>query len=371
MARHGFEPNNQGVKAFGRAVGAHKYDVVIQQLLSELQSRMLPSIAEAKRGFGMRRIRKEMGIRLHELEHTGTMCWTCDAFELEPNRPADRLNRNIPEVEGAFVVESVLSVTECEQIIRLTEAMGFKRNVSVALGSSIRKNENVLWWTGDQVMRQVFERVKPHLPRTVHGQSLIGLNQRFRVYKYQHGDAFLPHYDESWEGVPSGGQEDEVWRSQLSILIYLNELDSGQTHFFKLISEVPQPEPDESFESYERRLRAVVQLLHAESPAAGSALCFFHGSHQLNALHSGRSVKSVQMRRRLRACACCACHKCCAYVLCIRAVRCGVVRCGAVWCGAVRCGAPAPRRAIPQRAVPCRAAPHRAAPRSTAPDRCT
>jgi hypothetical protein len=73
----------------------------------------------------------------------------------------------------------------------------------------------------------LFEKIKddPRLHNA--GWRCIGLNERFKVYRYSGSDQyFASHYDGSFERVPL------VEQSWVTMLIYLNEdFDGGETSF--------------------------------------------------------------------------------------------------------------------------------------------
>jgi len=117
--------------------------------------------------------------------------------------------REIPGAEDtAFVIENVLSKPECEQIIALTEAMGYHQDAPVNLGRDIRQNENCVWVTEDEITHTIFQRCAHLLPQRFElprrdgtGMQIgpiAGLNARWRLYKYSPGDIFRRHHDGSW-----------------------------------------------------------------------------------------------------------------------------------------------------------------------------
>merc|ERR1711959_481141 len=151
----------------------------------------------------------------------------------------------------------------------------------------------------------------------------------FRVYKYLPGHhEFLPHFDDGWEGSAMSGEEDCLahwesclvgddeneldapdlddheksdpqqqqdptnephWSSMMSCLLYLNSVEQGGATQFWEIDPTFKPDPNQS---YEQNMRAATTLRHSQAPERGSALCFFHGAHELSALHSGDKVLS-------------------------------------------------------------------------------
>jgi len=181
---------------------------------------------------------------------------------------------------GAFVLHNVLSPLECAEIIATSEAMGYTEDAPVSLARNIRHNENCVWVADDATNDALFERCAPLFPEGVFGGKALGLNARWRLYKYGPQDIFRLHTDGSWPGSkvdPSTGgivrdAYGDRW-SQLTWVLYLNDdFEGGQTSFFS-----------------QRRGR---QIEHAgDVPArAGSVLCFWHGEHPQSPLHEGGLV---------------------------------------------------------------------------------
>jgi predicted 2-oxoglutarate/Fe(II)-dependent dioxygenase YbiX len=61
------------------------------------------------------------------------------------------------------------------------------------------------------------------LPADIDGYEPIGLNERFRFYRYKDGQQFKPHVDGSFK-------RSETETSKITLLIYLNEdFEGGNT----------------------------------------------------------------------------------------------------------------------------------------------
>src|SRR5205085_1123826 len=96
-------------------------------------------------------------------------------------------------------------------------------------------------------------RSHPFIP----DREACGLNERFRLYRYDPGQRFAPHYDGSYQR--SNGE-----RSRLTFMVYLNEgFVGGETAFYDHREDL--------------RLRV--------TPRTGTALVFVHDQ-----LHEGRPV---------------------------------------------------------------------------------
>lgn len=121
----------------------------------------------------------------------------------------------------------------------------------------------------------------------------MGLNGRFRVYKYQVGDHFKIHGDGSWPGsrvrninngtlLTTNAFEEEGWWSQYSFLISLNEdYQGGETEFWADGFNYSQPAPTLS-----QGISVPVRT------PRGGVLVFPHGDHPLHCLHASTPITS-------------------------------------------------------------------------------
>lgn len=183
---------------------------------------------------------------------------------------------------STFLLRNVLTKSECEEIVETSEKMGYTQDAPVSLGRDVRKNENCVWVMDDDFNRAIFERAKPLLPASLALfdetlQPCLGLNARWRLYKYNPTDVFKIHSDGAWTGAgldAEGEYVDDIYHgtglSWLTFLVYLNEDFEGGTTSF-----------------YTRDGRHNTLTV---KPEQGSALCFFHGYHPLSPLHQGDLV---------------------------------------------------------------------------------
>ena len=192
---------------------------------------------------------------------------------------------DVPGVPGAFVLSNVLTETECDSISALSEAMGYTEDAPVSLGRRIRRNENCVIIADETLWQPIWERVRTHMPPSVDHpmgtcRAPVGLNQRWRLYKYGIEDVFRMHTDGSWPGSGLDGRGRLVrdiygdrW-SQLTFLIYLDgDYEGGETTFF-----VPS--------DADPRHGSLVSV----AVPKGSCLLFFHGEHEHSLLHEGSLV---------------------------------------------------------------------------------
>lgn len=128
--------------------------------------------------------------------------------------------------ENVFVIEGFLSEPECDDLIVRSEAMGFEAaSVGDVIIPTMRNNARVI--LDDPALAEaLWSRAKPLLPERIDGWEAVGLNERFRFYRYDTAEAFAPHYDGS---IGRGDGEE----SKLTFMVYLNEgCEGGQTTFY-------------------------------------------------------------------------------------------------------------------------------------------
>jgi hypothetical protein len=181
------------------------------------------------------------------------------------------------------------------------EELGFTDDAAVSLPKRIRHNSNLVWIADNTTLDILWGRCKDLFTECQEGQFLgqkpVGLNGRFRVYRYEERDYFRYHTDGSWPGtrvVESDGHGLEEKNYQLvknafgnhtwslySILFFLtDDFVGGETQF--LIHPAAPSQPAETVEG-------AVQI-DVRTPVGG-ALCFPHGEHPLHCLHSSTIVK--------------------------------------------------------------------------------
>lgn len=128
--------------------------------------------------------------------------------------------------------DAVFTPEECQQFIDLSEQKGYEA-ATITLGrnhfelrTEVRNNDRVIY-DDVQLAEQLFTRLHDLLPSKLNGWDLIGLNERFRFYRYQSGQTFKPHWDAPYE-------RDRWRRTQLSLLVYLSaDFVGGETIFYQ------------------------------------------------------------------------------------------------------------------------------------------
>lgn len=182
------------------------------------------------------------------------------------------------------MLSNVFTAAECDLIRSLTEVIGYRPDVPVSSAVDERA-QNVVLYASDEQNKALFARVREVLPQEVAGHSLFGLNRRWRLYRYQEGNAYRKHLDGAWPAsgmrVGADGQQEYMYdahgggtRSRYTFIIYLNDdFKGGETTFF-----LPKEGTEGTLES--RPVR----------PRTGWATVFPHGETGVPLLHEGSPV---------------------------------------------------------------------------------
>jgi len=123
-------------------------------------------------------------------------------------------------------IDGVVSAIECDQILS-AQREWLPATVNTASGRAVnerlRDNDTAII-RDDALAELVFSRIASHIPREMKGQRACGLFRPMRVYRYQVGQRFGLHNDQSYE--------QDGARSQLTLLVYLDdEFEGGETDF--------------------------------------------------------------------------------------------------------------------------------------------
>lgn len=129
------------------------------------------------------------------------------------------------------IVENFLTADECKGFIDMSEKEGFKeglirtRGQGEVMNKDVRDNDRVIW-DNKQIAGQLFGLIKEHIPFKMamdDEYEPIGLNERFRFYRYKDGQQFKPHIDGAYKR-----SDTEV--SLITMLLYLNDdFEGGET----------------------------------------------------------------------------------------------------------------------------------------------
>ncbi len=128
-----------------------------------------------------------------------------------------------------LTIDRFLSADECDAYVKLSENEGFEEaGVSTRTGMVMMKS----WRNNDRVIvddtsmaSHLWQRVQPFAPQFKNWQP-VGVNERFRFYRYDIGQKFDWHQDGYFERT--NGE-----RSFFTFMVYLNaDFEGGETSFF-------------------------------------------------------------------------------------------------------------------------------------------
>lgn len=129
--------------------------------------------------------------------------------------------------DGIYVLPDLLSPQECDALIASTEAHGYDAApITTARGFEMRpdiRNNTRVIIDDEGRAADLWRRSRDELPGFLNGRQAIGLNERFRFYRYDPGERFAPHRDGCF-------RRDSGEMSLLTFLVYLNEgFEGGET----------------------------------------------------------------------------------------------------------------------------------------------
>ena len=233
-------------------------------------------------------IAREPGAEHHAIPTWASRAQNPAALDADYAAPVTR--RDIDAVPGAFQLLNLLTADECARLVELSESIGYLEDAAVSLPRSVRHNDSFTWVADDQTNAIVWNRCAAFMrdddPCNA-GKQALGLNARYRFYRYGPGDYFAPHTDGSWPGSRVVGGElvgnayPDRW-SQLSCLLFLSDgYAGGETRFFTSRGDPSRPARDPGD----------AEQIDLRTPL-GAALCFPHGTHPRHCLHASAPIES-------------------------------------------------------------------------------
>jgi len=130
-----------------------------------------------------------------------------------------------------FVIRDFLTSEECQAFVARSEGDGYEpATITTAAGAVMNKEvrDNSRLIQDDPALAALlWERVAPYLPPHLGDWRVVGLNERFRYYRYDPGQKFALHGDGAFRR-PNGEQ------SWLTFMVYLNDdFAGGETQFYQ------------------------------------------------------------------------------------------------------------------------------------------
>jgi len=137
-----------------------------------------------------------------------------------------KLNKH---TEHIITIDEFWTEEKCDAFITKSEAMGYEpATVKTDFGqrrvAGVRNNQRVIF-TDEKLSDEIWKVLKIYAPRKIGNSQALGLNEMFRFYKYEPGQLFKKHRDQSYI-------RNEYEASYFTFMIYLNEsFDGGETTF--------------------------------------------------------------------------------------------------------------------------------------------
>ncbi|CEG48014.1 2-oxoglutarate and fe-dependent oxygenase superfamily protein isoform 1 [Plasmopara halstedii] len=162
-----------------------------------------------------------------------------------------------------------LSRVECQRVRSFADQTGFERVTQRASRNYAFRDNDRLLLRLPAFAELLWTRLQPHVVRSYEGMHAVGLNPAIRFYRYNAGQRFGCHVDQSDVDRITG------YHSRFTVLVYLNdstdsELQGGHTIFYA--NEAGEKE----------------EVVLSVTPMTGLALVHGHGDRCL--LHEGARV---------------------------------------------------------------------------------
>ncbi|PZF74277.1 2OG-Fe(II) oxygenase [Taibaiella soli] len=136
-----------------------------------------------------------------------------------------------------WTISGFLTPEECSELIAQSEQIGFEEaEVSIASGPQMMKaiRNNYRLMVDDEALAQRFwEELKQFCPQEIDGAVAVGLNEKFRFYKYESAQRFKRHIDGRF-------RRSENEESRITFMIYLNDDFEGGVTAFDDVTIIPE-----------------------------------------------------------------------------------------------------------------------------------
>lgn len=132
-----------------------------------------------------------------------------------------------------WLIENFWTAQQCNDFIATSEVTGYEAaTVTTEKGAQVIervRNNNRLLYTDVELAANLWQQLKPYAPAQIGNSLAVGLNELFRFYKYQAGQRFKKHTDQSYA-------RNETEASYYTFMIYLNDdYTGGETTFDKTV----------------------------------------------------------------------------------------------------------------------------------------
>lgn len=174
--------------------------------------------------------------------------------------------KKIQHTPKIWTIEDFLSKEECQNLIFFSENKSYEEaTVSLKSGAKMMKNirnNDRLIYEDKELAQNYWQKLKECCPTCIdeivkeetQKSEVIGLNPRFRFYKYESNQRFKKHIDGRVK-LEKDGKEQE---SRITFMVYLSDdFEGGQTVF--------------DYKNANNEIE-VIEI----QPKMGTALCFVH-----------------------------------------------------------------------------------------------
>src|SRR5215207_3522873 len=109
------------------------------------------------------------------------------------------MHRESLDGDHIFVIHDFMSKQEAAALIAASEAAGYT-DATITTGGGFVMNKDVrdngrLFVDDTAMAGDLWLRMRELVPFFIHSARAVGLNERFRYYRYGPGQKFAPHYD--------------------------------------------------------------------------------------------------------------------------------------------------------------------------------
>jgi predicted 2-oxoglutarate/Fe(II)-dependent dioxygenase YbiX len=131
--------------------------------------------------------------------------------------------------EGIVRFPDFFTAEECASRVSESVRIGYAAATITTSGGLVRneevRNNSRVILDDDELAKALWNRLRTQIPAFLDGRQAVGVNERFRYYRYEPNQSFSGHVDGVFRR--SNGEE-----SRLTLMIYLNEdFVGGETAF--------------------------------------------------------------------------------------------------------------------------------------------
>jgi prolyl 4-hydroxylase len=131
--------------------------------------------------------------------------------------------------KNIYVIQDFFTEEECDHFINESERRGYLgATINTEKGEKIvddvRNNKRILY-NDPELADKLWKKLDGSVPQKIGNSVAVGLNELFRFYRYEPGQLFKKHIDESFI-------RNELEASYFTFMIYLNDdYEGGETKF--------------------------------------------------------------------------------------------------------------------------------------------